>query len=161
MQQGINGKVTTWEEEAVYVQRLKSNWVFISNMFIILSLVAALVSVGVLMYTRVEHKIREIGIMKAIGARNSFVLRVILTESLIFGITGVILGSIMGLSITKYWEVHPIMLSTAESNVISASFSFYLVLIPSIVILLATLLAGLYPAWRASRINIIKATWHG
>ncbi len=161
MQQGINGKVKTWDEEAVYVQRLKSNWVFISNMFIILSLVAASVSVGVLMYTRVEHKIREIGIMKAIGARNSFVLKVILTESLIFGITGVILGSLMGLSVTKYWEVHPIMLSTAESNVISASFSFYLVLTPSIIILLATLLAGLYPAWRASRINIIKAIWHG
>ncbi len=104
MQQGINGKIRTWEEEAVYVQR---------------------------------HKIREIGIMKAIGARNSFVLNVILTESLIFGITGVILGSLMGLSITKYWEIHPIALSTAESSVISASFSF------------------------ASRINIIKAIWHG
>ncbi len=161
MQQGINGKVKTWEEEAVYVQRLKSNWVFISNMFIILSLVAASVSVGVLMYTRVEHKIREIGILKAIGARNSFVLNVILIESLIFGITGVILGSLMGLSITKYWEVHPIMMSTAESNVISASFSFYLALTPSIIILVATLLAGLYPAWIASRINIIKAIWHG
>lgn len=161
MQQGINGKVKTWEEEAVYVQRLKSNWVFISNMLTILSLVAASVSVGVLMYTRVEHKIREIGILKAIGARNSFVLNVILMESLIFGITGVILGSLMGLSITKYWEVHPIMMSTAESNVISASFSFYLVLTPSIIILVATLLAGLYPAWIASRINIIKAIWHG
>ncbi len=161
MQQGFNGKVTTWEEEAVYVKRLKSNWVFISNMFIILSLVAASISVGVLMYTRVEHKIREIGIMKAIGARNSIVMHVILAESLIFGITGVILGSLMGLGITKYWEVHPIMLSTAESNVISASFSFYLALVPSIIILLATLLAGLYPAWRASRINIIKAIWHG
>lgn len=161
MQQGIKGKVKTWEEEADYVKRLKSNWVFISNIFIILSLVAASVSVGVLMYTRVEHKIREIGIMKAIGARNSFVLKVILTESLIFGVTGVILGSLMGLSITKYWEVHPIMLSTAESNVISASFSFYLVLVPSIIILIATLVAGLYPAWRASRINIIRAIWHG
>lgn len=161
MQQGVKGKVRTWEEEADYVKRLKSNWVFISNIFIILSLVAASVSVGVLMYTRVEHKIREIGIMKAIGARNSFVLKVILTESLIFGITGVILGSLMGLGITKYWEVHPIMLSTAESNIISASFSFYLVLTPSIIILLATLLAGLYPAWRASRINIIRAIWHG
>jgi ABC-type antimicrobial peptide transport system permease subunit len=53
------------------------------------------------------------------------------------------------------------MMSTAESNVISASFSFYLVLTPSIIILVATLLAGLYPAWRASRINIIKAIWHG
>lgn len=161
MQQGINGKVKTWEEEAVYVQRLKSNWVFFSNMLIILSLVAASVSVGVLMYTNVEHKIREIGILKAIGARNSFVLKVILTESLIFGITGIILGNLIGLAVTKYWEVHPIALSTAEFNFIKAYFSFYLALTPSIIILLATLLAGVYPAWRASRINIIKAIWHG
>ncbi len=161
MQQGINGKVRTWEEEAVYVKRLKSNWVFFSNILTILSLVAASISVGVLMYTNVEHKIREIGILKAIGARNSFILKVILTESLIFGISGIILGSMIGLAVTKYWEVHPIALSTTEFNVIKAYFSFYLLLTPSITILLATLLSGVYPAWRASRINIIKAIWHG
>ncbi len=161
MQQGINGKVKTWEEEAVYVQRLKSNWVFFSDILIILSLVAASISVGVLMYTNVEHKIREIGILKAIGARNSFVLQVILTESLIFGVTGIILGSLIGLAVTKYWEIYPIALSTTEFNFIKAYFSFYLALTPSVIILFATLLAGVYPAWRASRINIIKAIWHG
>lgn len=161
MQQGVNGKVKTWDEEAVYVKNIKTNFRFFSNMLAVLSLIAASVSVGVLMYTNVEHKIRQIGILKAMGARNSFVLSVILTESLIFGVTGITLGSLIGLSVTKYWEIHPITISTTEFNFIKAYFSFYLVLTPSITILLATLFAGLYPAWIASRINIIKAIWHG
>jgi len=161
MQQGIDGRVSTWEEEADYANRLRRNWAFISNLLFIMSSIAASVSVGVLMYTTIEHKIREIGILKAIGARSSFVLSVFVVESLIFGVTGVILGSLIGSMITIYWEVHPIMLSTAEFTSVKASFSLWSIVKPCVIILFATLIAGFYPAWRASRTNIIEAIWHG
>lgn len=161
MQQGIVGNVKTWDEEVVYVTRIKSNWTFFSNVIFILSLVAASISVAVLMYTTVEHKIREIGILKAIGAKSAFVMYVFMAESCIYGITGVVLGSLIGSVITKYWEANPIMIATSEFTGIRAFYSVYLVIKPSLIILLATLLAGVYPAWRASRTNIIEAIWHG
>ena len=53
------------------------------------------------MYTSVLEKTKDIGIMKAVGARNSDVMKIFLFESGLLGLTGGVLGVIIGLSIAK------------------------------------------------------------
>src|SRR3712207_6842803 len=64
-----------------------------------IALVALLVgSVGIVttMYTSVTERTREIGVMKAIGARDRNVLALFLTEAAIIGIVGASIGLVIG-----------------------------------------------------------------
>lgn len=76
-----------------------------------ISLVVGGVGIMNTMYTAVMERTREIGVMKAIGARNSDILTIFLLESgmlgLVGGAIGVLLGAGMGLAVTAAME-HPL-----------------------------------------------------
>ncbi len=56
------------------------------------------------MYTSVLERTKEIGTMKAIGARNSDILLIFLIESGLIGLTGGLIGSGIGMGISKLVE---------------------------------------------------------
>jgi len=64
------------------------------------------------MFTSVRERTREIGIMKAIGAKNSAVLTIFLIEAGIIGFLGGIGGTILGIIFAKiieiYFQIHPL-----------------------------------------------------
>src|SRR5690606_8794824 len=66
-----------------------------------IALVALLVGgVGIIttLYTSVMERIREIGTMKAIGAQNSFILSLFLSEAVMIGMFGASLGLLLGIA---------------------------------------------------------------
>jgi putative ABC transport system permease protein len=56
------------------------------------------------MYMAVLQRTREIGILKSLGGSKGFILQIILTEALVLGLGGTILGIIM--SYGAYWLIH-------------------------------------------------------
>lgn len=64
------------------------------------------------MYTSVRERTKEIGILKAVGARNSTITLIFLFESGIIGLIGGIGGMILGLGLAKlielFGQVHPV-----------------------------------------------------
>ena len=67
----------------------------------LISLVVAAVNITNTMYTSVLERTREIGIMKAIGSRNKQILNVFVIESGVLGLTGGVLGVLLGYGISK------------------------------------------------------------
>ncbi len=57
-------------------------------------------AVGIIttLYTSVNERIKEIGTMKAIGAKNRFILALFLSEALIIGLVGSTLGLVVGVA---------------------------------------------------------------
>jgi len=123
-----------------------------------IALVALLVgSVGIVttMYTSVTERTREIGVMKAIGARDRNVLALFLAEAAIIGIVGASIGLVMGVlggygalslfasSLTSF-EVTPQYLWSDLARVWAISLGL-------------SVAAGLYPAWKASKLSPIVA----
>jgi putative ABC transport system permease protein len=79
------------------------------------ALIAVIVGgIGIMntMFTSVRERIREIGIMKAIGAKNSTISLIFLLEAGIIGFLGGVGGTISGVLFAKlietYFQVHPI-----------------------------------------------------
>ena len=112
--------------------------------------------VGVMntMFTSVLERTKEIGVMKAVGAKNSHVWTIFLIESGLMGLVGGIVGTLLGLG-----------LSAIASSFIGRFFEIELIVVASPLLIAVTLLgsfvlgafAGLWPAWRASRLPVVDA----
>jgi len=104
------------------------------------------------------HKRRQSGIMKAIGASNSFVFTVFIIEAMLFAVIGVALGDVLGYYGTRYFETHPYW-EPITRTWFRARFYPYILYNASLVSFSITILAGVYPALKARKISIIKAIW--
>jgi putative ABC transport system permease protein len=67
----------------------------------LISVIVAAVNISNTMYTAVLERTREIGVMKAIGARNSFILWMFFFESGMIGLIGGIIGIFFGYLLAK------------------------------------------------------------
>ncbi|MGQ9700305.1 MAG: ABC transporter permease [Candidatus Bipolaricaulaceae bacterium] len=114
--------------------------------------------VGVMntMYTAVLERTREIGILKAVGAKDSHVLLLFLFESGLMGVAGGALGLAMGFSLA--WVATAIV-----SRVFQTQSSFSPVLNLALVVgalffdFLVGAVAGIFPAYRAARLPPVEA----
>ncbi len=150
--------VKTWKEEIEFLLRFSEAWRSFAKVISAVGLIAAAVSVGIIIYINVIHKKRQIGIMKALGAKDSFVFKIFIMEAALFGIIGVSIGDVLGYLAIKYTEVYPFYDAVMQAW-ISARFDYYLLYNATLVSFSVTILSGVYPAIKASRINIIKAIW--
>ncbi|MEO8513592.1 MAG: ABC transporter permease [Ignavibacteria bacterium] len=152
--------VNTWYNlhEDLYSVMKVERW----TAFIVLSLIIAVASfsiVGSLTMTVMEKK-RDIGILKAMGIKNSGILRIFMIEGILIGIYGTILGSILGLSICllqiKY-KFYPLdsMVYSIDALPIDIRYTDYIYV--AICALVISFLASLYPALRAAKQEPIKA----
>ncbi|HKU49971.1 MAG TPA: ABC transporter permease [Nitrososphaera sp.] len=124
-----------------------------------IALVALLVGgVGIIttLYTSVMERIREIGTMKAIGAQRSFILALFLSEAMIIGMLGATLGMGLGIAggyvlVTGFASQDP-----GSSGLTPVFRSTDLASVWGLSVGLA-IIAGIYPAWKASRLPPIVA----
>lgn len=158
MQELEVSKVKTWKEEIEFLLRFSEAWRSFAKVISAVGLIAAAVSVGIIIYINVIHKKRQIGIMKALGAKDSFVFKIFIMEAALFGFVGVSIGDVLGYLAIKYTEAHPFYDAVMQAW-ISARFDYYLLYNATLVSFAVTILSGVYPAIKASRVDIIKAIW--
>jgi putative ABC transport system permease protein len=113
-----------------------------------ISLVVAGVGIVNTMTVSVLERTREIGTLKALGARSRDILFMFLTEAALTGIVGGIIGAIVGFFV-----------STIAGEIIglSAAISVSLGLLVVGFSIVTCVLSGLYPALHASRMNPVEA----
>lgn len=107
------------------------------------------------MFTSVLERTREIGVMKAIGAKNSDILSIFVIESGFLGMIGGILGVLLGMGIGK--TVEYVAINQLGTNLLKVIFPWYLILGCLLFAFLAGAISGLYPAWRATKIKPVEA----
>ena len=107
------------------------------------------------MYTSVLERTREIGILKAVGARDGQVMALFLVDSGLMGLIGGILGLVVGAVLSFFGTrlLGPALGVGSFQPVFGASLIIG-VLVASFVI---GALSGAWPAWRASRLNPVEA----
>ena len=107
------------------------------------------------MYTSVLERTREIGILKSVGARDGQVMTLFLVDSGLMGLIGGVLGLILGstLSLLGSRLLGP-SLGVGSFTPIIDGWLVGGVLVFSFVL---GALSGVWPAWRASRLNPVDA----
>ncbi len=129
----------------------------VQAVFIGIALISLLVGgIGIMntMYTSVLERKQEIGIMKAIGARNSDVLAIFLLESGLLGMSGGGVGIGVGMGMSVLVEVAA---RGVVGNVLKASFPWYLIAGALAFSFLTGVIAGILPARQASALPPVEA----
>jgi len=107
------------------------------------------------MYTSVLERTREIGVMKAIGARNSHIMSLFLIEAGILGMVGGSIGIVIGLGLGK--AVEYLADTQLSTGLIKANTSPELILTALAFSFLVGCLSGVLPARAAAKQNPVEA----
>ena len=118
------------------------------------SLIVGSVGVANTMFTSVLEKTKEIGIMKAIGARNKDILLIFLLNSGIIGFFGGFLGVVFGIILSG---ALPMLMG--ESGMLRGGtfVSINSIILALSVSILVGIIAGFVPAYQASKLKPVDA----
>jgi putative ABC transport system permease protein len=115
-------------------------------------LVVGLAGVMNTMLASVHERLKEIGIFMSLGADNTHLYKMFFYESAILGLIGGSIGTIVGLISSMLFG--PVFIGTTINP---AEIPIYTIPLAVILSILTCLTASLYPTWRASKIDPVKA----
>lgn len=138
-----------------------------SSAFFMYAVLIILVAFSVLntQLMSVLERTREFGIVMALGLTPGRLGRLVILETAIMGIMGIVFGAIAGGILTSWFSVHGLSIPGMEE--MAAAFNLpprmyprvtgYTLFLGPIVVFLFTLLAALYPALRLHRLHPVAA----
>ena len=118
------------------------------------SLLVGAVGVANTMFTSVLEKTKEIGIMKAIGARNHDILFIFLFNAALIGLIGGILGILLGTLLSGFI---PALLSGTQFSRSGTLVTMSSVILAISVSLFVGIIAGIIPAYQGSKLKPVDA----
>jgi putative ABC transport system permease protein len=150
-----------------HIEREQFTYLLVFTSMTIVAVIALLVAgIGIAntMLMSVLERVREIGIMKAVGARDRHIQAIFLVEGLLIGVVGSLLGLVLGWASSfpaDSW-VRATVSARLAVNLQESIFVFpwWLLLSVPLFACAMTTLAAYYPARRAARVNPIAALRH-
>jgi putative ABC transport system permease protein len=125
----------------------------------VISVIVAMITLFVLIYVNALNKRRQIGILKAIGIKQSIIINAYIMQSLFYTLCGVTLGSLLVFCVLQPLLIaHPIPLIEGLMNLIVV-YSPLVIIISIASFLVAGYLAGRIPAWLVAKQDILQAIW--
>ena len=118
------------------------------------SLIVGAVGVANTMFTSVLEKTKEIGIMKAIGARNHDILMIFVFNAALIGLIGGLLGVLLGTILSGFI---PSLLGGTQFARDGTLVTMNSVILSLSVSLLVGIVAGIVPAYQGSRLKPVDA----
>jgi lipoprotein-releasing system permease protein len=168
---GLPARVVDWTQQnnslfnAVEVER--------NVMFLILTLIIVVAAFNVIssLIMMVKDKTRDIAVLRTLGAGSGAVMRIFLMCGASVGVAGTVLGAVIGLVFCKNIETIRQWLQSLTGTDLFNPEVYFLSRLPAVldwhevtqVIVMAlalSLLATLYPSWRAARTDPVEALRH-
>ncbi|MBI3814924.1 MAG: ABC transporter permease [Nitrospinae bacterium] len=147
-------------------QLLKSVLSIVGTVSITLQLIAAVAilaaAFGIIntMMTAISERRREIGILQAIGAKQRTIFGIFLLESGFYGILGGFIGVAGGLvfsSLSAPYISQNEFTAFLKGSDLAAALDLRLVIGSILFSFFVSIVSGLYPAWKASRLTPVEA----
>lgn len=130
-----------------------------------ISLVVSGILIGLVIYTSIIERIKEIGILTAIGAKPGNIVGIFLAESAFIGLLSSGIATLLALFITRIINSLFANVIEAPLNLLSAGIFEMTLLSPSVLVIaivigfsiIYSMFAGLIPSFKAASLNAIKA----
>jgi lipoprotein-releasing system permease protein len=165
---GPEDTLKTWKDlnsslvAALQVERIAT------TLILFLMIVVAVFSIAVGQVMMVKDKAREIAILRTMGVTRGAILRIFMLSGILVGLTGAIIGAVLGaLAAARVQPIGRWLYATFQGSAADGLLWFLahlpsIVQVSQVVLIVAialglALLASLYPAWRAARLDPVEA----
>ncbi len=168
---GSNDRALSWQQRdnsffaAVQIQR--------NVLFLILTLIILVAAFNVIssLIMMVKDKTRDIAVLRTIGAGRGAVMRIFLMAGASIGVLGTVIGTVLGILFCLNIETIQGWVEAATGTSVFNPEVYYLTHLPArldwrevvqitVMALVLSLLATLYPSWRAARTDPVEALRH-
>jgi putative ABC transport system permease protein len=160
-----NLKIMPWQEQGGLGKMIRVSYVMFGLFILIIAIVAGLTILNTMMMS-VFERTHEIGMIRALGMKRIKILTMIISESVVIGVIGGLIGGISGSAVAYFffekvgidyssvmdtaqgWYMDPVMRGDFRIS------QFFIGFLAGVVL---TIIAGIYPAYRASKMRPVKA----
>jgi ABC-type lipoprotein export system ATPase subunit/ABC-type lipoprotein release transport system permease subunit len=130
-----------------------------------ITLIVSGILIGLVVYTSIVERIKEIGILTAIGARANNIIGIFIAESAILGLLSSLIATVLAWLISvmlnglfdRFIQQPLEFITQGELNIQLFSVNVWVILGVLLFSILYAMLAGLIPSFRAARLNAVKA----
>jgi putative ABC transport system permease protein len=154
---GQDFTVTTTESMASTVTSMIDSMTLFLGAIAAVSLIVGAVGIANTMFTSVLEKTKEIGTMKAIGAKNRDILMIFLFNSAMVGFVGGIFGVILGALLSSIFPMIGVTMMRGGGGGAGTSISPGLMVSGLTIAVIIGVVSGVVPAYRASKLKPVDA----
>lgn len=152
-----NVKIKTWEEKiSGVIGSIISLFSIVILTSTVVSLIVAIIVIFIIIYINTANKIKQIGILKAIGINQKIIINSYIIQALFYCFFGIFIGLFLLYFLTSYLVANPI--STPLGNIeplVEQQF-----IIQSIIsLIIVSLISGFIPSWHVAKKSILNAIW--
>ena len=159
--------VLTWSElNKLFTELMQTAMSFYVILDLIVILIVAVIVVNTLLMS-VFERVREMGILAALGMKGGLIRRMFLLEAATLGVMGIVVGLVLGAAGVAYLATTGIPIGDKMAAVAGSNFALRSTMYGrfdastfislSLATLIIVLLASLYPAWYAARLQPVDA----
>jgi putative ABC transport system permease protein len=161
---GLDLELRTWEDLALRYHQVRE---LFGRIFAVLTLIVSIMVVfGITntMTMAIFERTREIGTIMALGTRRRGVISMFVLEGVALGALGGVIGVVLGVVLARLVSAVGIQLPPPPGS--TRGFTVQIFVVPAVLAqafrlsLITAALASLYPAWRASRLDVVEALRH-
>ncbi|ERK31857.1 ABC transporter permease [Clostridium intestinale] len=147
-------KVDNWKEQNASLLSGLNGQSISSYMIQVFVMVSVILGIASVLIITVVQKSKQIGILKAMGIKDSQSSLIFLFEGFLLGLMGAILGVALGLGLSFIFT--KFALNPDGTPVVELYINYNFILISAVIALLASTLAALIPARGSSKLNPIE-----
>jgi putative ABC transport system permease protein len=149
--------IKKWSELMGFTSSASASFGMISIILGVIGTVVAGITIFIIIFVSVVNKRRQIGILKAIGMRESTIVLSFVMQALFYGVVGVAFGVIFILFILRpFFMSNPLDFPIGW---VSLDVTFNIIRVSNISLIIAALIGGFFPAFRGARESILKSIW--
>lgn len=148
-------KAQTIEESAEQTLSGFRSGIALINLVGYFGMMSSAFAVVTIQMMQVTSKTRDIGVMRAIGAKRKDVLLVFIFQGMVIGAIGAGLGTVMGVAYTAYAkETH---MTFQGSLALEVKYNWTSIIQTDILAFVLAVVASIYPAYKATRLEPVEA----
>ncbi len=137
---------------------------FVMSMVLVLIILVATFNIASNLLMMSVEKLRDIGILRAMGAGPGFIRRVFFWEGNLIAVTGITLGVLLGVGISIFISIYPVVELPADIYYVTkvpVELKLWNIMATVAVSYLLCMLSAVYPALRASKVSPVDAIRYG
>jgi putative ABC transport system permease protein len=147
-----NADVQTGSEVVADAEAQINQLLTLVSGLLFLAIIIAVLGITNTLALSIIERTRELGLLRAIGMQRRSVRRMIRWEAVIISLFGAVIGIIMG--VVLGWAV---VQSLADQGLSTFDIPWVQLIVMVLLAGVVGVIAAIYPAWKASRLNILEA----